>query len=101
MLAAPPKVEPTIPLHCLLCPKRPSFSDVSHLLTHISSKSHLSNRFKAEIRSASERDARETLRQFDVWYDRYGIQDLLADRMSAKDKKNGRKGGRAQSPDVC
>jgi hypothetical protein len=83
-----------------LCPKRPTFSDVSHLLTHISSKSHLSNRFKAEIRSSKERDARETLRQFDVWYDRYNIQELLADRMDAKDKKKVPKRSRDQSPDV-
>jgi hypothetical protein len=97
----PSKLEaPAIPLHCLLCPKRPTFSDVSHLLTHISSKSHLSNRFKAEIRSQKDREARESLRQFDVWYDRYGIQELLADRMNAKDKKTGPKRSRAQSPAV-
>ncbi|KAB5579966.1 hypothetical protein GE09DRAFT_421104 [Coniochaeta sp. 2T2.1] len=97
---APPKQEVNIPLHCLLCPKKPTFSDVSHLLTHISSKSHLSNRFKAEIRSGKERDARETLRQFDHWYDRYNIQELLADRMDAKDKKKGpSKRGRDESPE--
>jgi hypothetical protein len=90
---------PSIPLHCLLCPKRPTFSDVSHLLTHISSKSHLSNRFKAEIRSQKDKDARESLRQFDTWYERYGIQGLLADRMTAKDNK-GAKRSRAQSPAV-
>lgn len=98
---APSKPEATtIPLYCLLCPKKPTFSDVSHLLTHISSKSHLSNRFKAEIRSSKERDARETLRQFDVWYARYNIQELLADRMDAKDKKKGPKRSRDPSPDV-
>jgi hypothetical protein len=90
----------SIPLQCLLCPKKPSFSDVSHLLTHISSKSHLSNRFRAEIRSNKEKDARETLCQFDEWYTRYGIQDLLADRMSAKDRKSAPKRTRAQTQNV-
>jgi hypothetical protein len=105
----PPKKQPAvplgladeaIPLQCLLCPKKPTFSDVSHLLTHISSKSHLSNRFKTEIRSNKERDARETLRRFDDWYTRYGIQGLLADRMTAKDKKNLPKRSRAQTQAV-
>lgn len=91
----------SIPLQCLLCPKKPSFSDVSHLLTHISSKSHLSNRFKTEIRSNKEKDARETLRQFQDWYERYGIQGLLADRMSAKDKKTVPKRNRAKGRLVC
>jgi hypothetical protein len=76
-----------IPLKCVLCPKRPSFSDVSHLLTHISSKSHLSHRFKTEIRSQKETEARDILEQYDDWYERYGIKQLLAERMAAKDQK--------------
>lgn len=97
----PPNLEnPNIPLHCLLCPKKPTFSDVSHLLTHVSSKSHLSNRFKAEIRAHKDRDARESLRQFEGWWERYNIRDLLSDRMDAKDKKKAPKRGRARSPDV-
>ena len=80
-----------IPLRCVLCPKQPSFSDVSHLLTHISSKSHLAHRFKVEIRSQKDEDARERLFSYDTWYYKYGIQGLLADRMVAKDKKKASK----------
>lgn len=99
LVVMPHPENPNIPLHCLLCPKKPTFSDVSHLLTHVSSKSHLSNRFKAEIRAHKDRDARESLRQFEAWWDRYNIRDLLSDRMDAKDKKVPKR-GRAQSPDV-
>ncbi|KAK5663312.1 hypothetical protein OQA88_3740 [Cercophora sp. LCS_1] len=87
------KSDPTsIPLKCTLCPKKPNFSDVSHLLTHISSKSHLSHRFKAELKSASEVEAFEELRQYDDWYRRHGIRELLAERMQAKEKKTTKRG---------
>src|SRR5689334_3547891 len=89
------KTDPaSIPLKCTLCPRRPNFSDVSHLLTHISSKSHLSHRFKTELRSHTEREAQETIRQYEDWYERYGIRGLLADRMAAKDQKKTNKRGR-------
>lgn len=89
------KVEPlSIPLKCTLCPRKPNFSDVSHLLTHISSKSHLSHRFKAELRSHKEREAQEAIRQYDDWYERHGIRALLAERMIAKEQKKTGKRGR-------
>ncbi|KAK3329756.1 hypothetical protein B0H66DRAFT_610810 [Apodospora peruviana] len=82
------KSEPaSIPLECTICPKKPAFSDVSHLLTHISSKSHLSYQFKVELRSDSEREAREAIQLYKEWYERYGIKALLADRMAAKESK--------------
>ncbi len=83
------KTDPaSIPLKCTLCPKKPNFSDVSHLLTHISSKSHLSHRFKTELKSHSESDAREALRAYNDWYEQNGIPVLLAERMQAKEQKN-------------
>jgi hypothetical protein len=82
-----------IPLRCTICPKKPNFSDLSHLLTHISSKSHLAHRFKAELRARDDRTALEEVRQYDTWCERYGINALLAERMAAKEhKKTGRKG---------
>lgn len=82
-----------IPLRCTICPKKPSFSDLSHLLTHISSKSHLAHRFKAELKARDDRAALEDVRQYDTWCERYGINALLAERMAAKEqKKTGRKG---------
>ena len=96
------KTDPaSIPLKCTLCPKRPNFSDVSHLLTHISSKSHLSHRFKAELRSHTEREAQEAIRQYEDWYERYGIRGLLAERMAAKDQKKTTKRGRSSKADAA
>ena len=46
-----------IPLHCNVCPRKPDFSDVSHLLTHIASKGHLSNYYKLKIKATSDRAA--------------------------------------------
>ncbi|KAK3693562.1 hypothetical protein B0T22DRAFT_43200 [Podospora appendiculata] len=92
------KSEPAaIPLKCTLCPKKPNFSDVSHLLTHISSKSHLSYRFKTELRSHSEKDARDAIRVYDDWYERNGIRGLLAERMAAKEQKRSTKSRRSSN----
>jgi hypothetical protein len=82
-----------IPLRCTLCPTKPNFSDLSHLLTHMASKSHLSHKFKVELRSKNDREAYENFRQYNDWYHRYDIDSLLAERIIAKDqKKSGRRG---------
>ena len=86
----------TIPLRCTICPKKPNFSDLSHLLTHISSKSHLAHRFKAELKARDDRAALEEVRQYDTWCERYGINALLAERMAAKEQK--KTGRRRRSP---
>lgn len=77
----------SIPLLCNLCPKAPTFSDVSHLLTHVSSKSHLSNRFKLQVRSQAEPDAKAQLEAFDGWYSANGIGDLLSERLAVKEQR--------------
>ncbi|KAK4672854.1 hypothetical protein QC763_106680 [Podospora pseudopauciseta] len=74
-----------IPLQCLICPKKPTFSDLSHLLTHIASKSHLSQKFKVGLRPDPESKA-DTAAYLD-WEARYGINDLLAERLASKEKK--------------
>ncbi|GME63020.1 Prenyltransferase/squalene oxidase [Neofusicoccum parvum] len=79
-----------IPLHCSICPRRPRFSDVSHLLTHIASKGHLSHYYKLQIRSASEEDARQQLDSYNTWYTEWGIEHLMSDRMSLKDRRRTR-----------
>ncbi|KAK4128928.1 hypothetical protein N657DRAFT_586429 [Parathielavia appendiculata] len=82
----------SIPLRCIICPKKPNFSDLSHLLTHISSKSHLAHRFKVELKARDDRAALEQVRQYDTWCERYGVNALLAERMAAKEqKKTGRR----------
>lgn len=79
-----------IPLHCNICPKKPDFSDTSHLLTHIASKQHLSNYFKLKVRAdpAAQRDVDE----YDRWYQDWNLDDLMRERMSHKEKR-GRGGG--------
>ncbi|TVY81809.1 hypothetical protein LSUE1_G002990 [Lachnellula suecica] len=89
----PPKIKPecTVPLHCSLCPKNPNFSDISHLLTHLSSKSHLANLFKLRIRSQGEEEAKEKLENFEFWYSQNNLDVLLSDRLAIKDHKNAKK----------
>ena len=77
-----------IPLLCKICPKQPHFSDVSHLLTHVASKGHLSHYRNAKIRSREDPDVRQQLDEFDEWYDRYGIERLESQRVVQKDARN-------------
>ncbi|MCJ1389712.1 hypothetical protein MMC18_002569 [Xylographa bjoerkii] len=74
-------------LHCTICPKRPDFSDLSHLLTHVGSKGHLSHYFKAQVRSRQEQSVREQLLAYDQWYQKNQIEKLLSQRMVLKESK--------------
>ncbi|KAH6709119.1 hypothetical protein BKA61DRAFT_556473 [Leptodontidium sp. MPI-SDFR-AT-0119] len=85
------KQESNIDLQCILCPKDPKFSDISHLLTHISSKSHLAHRFKLEIRAQNEVECRDKLNQFAFWYNQNNLDTLLSERLAAKDIKKSKK----------
>ncbi|KAK4691645.1 hypothetical protein P7C71_g5397, partial [Lecanoromycetidae sp. Uapishka_2] len=90
----------SIPLLCNVCPKEPEFSDISHLLTHVASKGHLSQCHKAQIRGRQDATIREKLATYDRWYEDYQIEKLLSERMIAKESKdsNGRKAsGNAKS----
>ncbi len=83
-----PKAETNLDLHCSLCPKNQKFSDVSHMLTHMSSKGHLSNRFKLELQAPNEQAAKNKLDNFAIWYANNNLNDLLADRLAAKAEKD-------------
>ncbi|KAJ5752527.1 hypothetical protein N7520_009444 [Penicillium odoratum] len=79
-------------LQCIICSGQPRFSDVSHLLTHVASKSHLSHYFKLQVRSHQEPQATELLAEYDDWYGTNDLAQLLSDRMSSKeDRKKKRK----------
>jgi hypothetical protein len=80
----------SIPLLCSICPKRPNFSDVSHLLTHIASKGHLSNYYKVKVRSTSEEASRRIIDTYDRWYADWNVEELMSDRMNQKDKRRTR-----------
>ncbi len=77
----------SIPLLCNICPKHPDFSDISHLLTHVSSKGHLSHYFKAQVRSRQEPQFLQKLEAYDRWYDQHHIEKLLSQRMVLKESK--------------
>ncbi|KAF2015752.1 hypothetical protein BU24DRAFT_491963 [Aaosphaeria arxii CBS 175.79] len=77
----------SIPLHCNICPKKPNFSDVSHLLTHISSKAHLANHYKVRLRAACEEESRQMLEAYDRWYAEWNVEELMSERMVQKDNK--------------
>jgi hypothetical protein len=80
-----------IPLHCNICQKRPKFSDVSHLLTHVASKGHLSNYYKVKVRASTDPVSRALIEEYDQWYAEWNVEDLMSERMSLKDRKRGRK----------
>ncbi|KAL8375976.1 hypothetical protein RB595_007197 [Gaeumannomyces hyphopodioides] len=85
---APSVGEDSIPLYCALCPERQNFSDVSHLLTHISSKSHLSRKFDTELRAQGDDEvSAASLAEYQRWYAKHRIGDLLQRRMETKQRR--------------
>ena len=79
-----------IPLLCNICPRKPHFSDVSHLLTHIASKGHLSHYYKVKVRSGTEDESRRLIEEYDEWYTRNGLEELMCERMNMKEKRRAR-----------
>ena len=77
----------SIPLKCNICAKKPTFSDVSHLLTHIASKGHLSTYYKIKVRAGQEEDSRQLIEGYDTWYATWNIEYLMSERMNLKDQK--------------
>lgn len=82
-----------IPLHCNICPKKPNFSDTSHLLTHVASKQHLSNYFKLRVRNDAA--AQNDIDSYDRWYEQWNLEDLMRDRMTQKERRSRSSNGAA------
>jgi hypothetical protein len=82
-------------LNCSICPKQPTFSDISHLLTHISSKGHLSNLHKLQVRSYQEISAGHQLAAYNQWYQQQDLGRLLSERMLQKELEKATKRRRA------
>ncbi|KAI3322024.1 hypothetical protein HD806DRAFT_545269 [Xylariaceae sp. AK1471] len=76
-----------IPLVCFICPKNSHFSDLSHLLTHISSKGHLHNQFQLTLSRDVDENAAVALREFNSWYEQNGISALLRARKTAREER--------------
>ncbi|OOQ83147.1 hypothetical protein PEBR_36396 [Penicillium brasilianum] len=70
-------------LRCVICPGQPFFSDMSHLLTHVSSKAHLAHQFKLGVRGHQEPTAASLLAEYLHWFESNNIHKLLADRISS------------------
>lgn len=79
----------SMPLHCNICPKKPDFSDVSHLLTHISSKGHLSHYFRIKVKAGSDAAAEKLVNEYDHWFHDWNLGDLMNERLSTKEKRKG------------
>lgn len=84
-----------MPLECKICPKNPEFSDVSHLLTHIASKAHLSRYYQMKVKASTDRSSRTQINAYDDWYERYNLDELMRERLSHKESK--RRGGAART----
>lgn len=84
-----------IPLHCNICPRKPDFSDVSHLLTHIASKGHLSHYYKIKVKASTDAASQRMVDEYDEWYEDWNVQDLMRERMSQKERKRGSSNGNA------
>jgi hypothetical protein len=82
-------------LNCNICPKQPTFSDTSHLLTHLGSKGHLSNLHRLQVRSYQEISASHQLTAYNQWYQQHDLGCLLSERMLQKEFKKATKRRRA------
>jgi hypothetical protein len=86
-----------IPLVCFICPKNSQFSDLSHLLTHISSKGHLHNMFQLNLSRDVDENAALALAEFDSWFKKNSISALLRARKTAREQR-GNQQRRNQAP---
>ncbi|KAJ5902271.1 hypothetical protein N7495_002799 [Penicillium taxi] len=84
-------------LQCIICTAKPTFSDISHLLTHVASKAHLSFYFKLQVRSHQEEEATQLLEEYDAWYNDNGLAVLLSERMRTKEGRKMKKAPRQAS----
>jgi hypothetical protein len=78
-------------LQCIICPKRPQFCDLSHLLTHVASKAHLASQFGLKVRSDANPHAADLLKEYDEWYEARGLGSLLSARLDSKEQRKKRK----------
>jgi hypothetical protein len=85
---------------CVICPTKPVFSDVSHLVTHLLSKGHLSQKNQLEFRQkAGTNNAAATalLTAYDNWYSANNLDPLLAERQVAKDGRSNKRRSSGQN----
>ncbi|KAI0540011.1 hypothetical protein GGR58DRAFT_523510 [Xylaria digitata] len=94
--STPPRAD-LIPLVCFICPKNSHFSDLSHLLTHISSKGHLHNMFQLTLSREVDENAELSLTEFESWYKQNNISALLRARKTAREQRDNHHQRRSQN----
>lgn len=72
-----------------MCVGKPSYADVVQMLPPISSRGHMSYRFKHEIRAQNEPEIRQLLNNFQSWYVQNNLDGLLSERMARMEAENG------------
>lgn len=77
-------------LQCIVCNGTPVFSDSSHLLTHLSSKGHLSQEFKLRVSSRRDDGDRKRLEDYQAWFTNNNLASLLDRRMRIKKSRDRR-----------
>jgi len=70
-----------IPLRCNLCPNGLTFSDTSHLLTHMNSKSHIFHHWNLELFKEVNPRIKAALQDFQVFWEEYGLAGRIRSRM--------------------
>jgi hypothetical protein len=85
-----------VPLVCYTCENNPVYSDLSHLLTHVSSKGHLQTQFKLQVQDSE--NSRQLLSTYDKWFTKYNIGSMLSDRMNQKESNLAKKVKRPSAP---
>ncbi|RPB27366.1 hypothetical protein L211DRAFT_846187 [Terfezia boudieri ATCC MYA-4762] len=87
--AEPAKLRPVTDLHCYICTPTPSFTNTSHLLTHLASKSHLRTLFEIELcaTQCGDEGCTRALEKFHTWYYVENVGEHLVDRFIIKKGK--------------
>ncbi|KAI5804204.1 hypothetical protein DFH27DRAFT_397205 [Peziza echinospora] len=86
-------------LRCYACAPCPTFTNTSHLLTHLASKVHLRTLFELELcaTQCGHVEAAEALAKFHKWYAEERLGELLVDRFIVKRGKWSRERSKAET----
>lgn len=76
-----PKRRAKIPLRCDLCPNSLTFSDTSHLLTHMNSKSHIFHHWNLELFKEVNPRIRTALQNFQEFWEEHDLAGRIRARM--------------------
>ncbi|KAH6691564.1 hypothetical protein F5X68DRAFT_252599, partial [Plectosphaerella plurivora] len=82
------KALPAVALVCHICEGTPTFSDLSHLLTHCSSRAHTKRHFDMKARGLTDESAANKLRTYKTWYEANQIGPMINRRLVEKDAKD-------------